>query len=130
MTPTAIGTLLLLCGPPCAGKTTVAKRLAASRPAVRLSPDEWVADLGLDQRSDLRENVHPLQWALAQQIVLAGANVVVESGHWMGAERDTKRLWAREHDVSVELHYLDVPLAILLERARRRAEQGQPVLTR
>ena len=120
------GTLLLLCGPPCSGKTTTAKRLADSRQAVRLSPDEWVAVIGLDQRTELRDNVDALQWMTAQQIVLAGATVVIESGHWMRPERDTKRVWARENGVRVELHYLDVPLTTLLERARHRTALGAP----
>ncbi len=40
--------LVLICGLPGSGKTTLASRLAAEMPAVRLSPDEWLADLAID----------------------------------------------------------------------------------
>ncbi|MFE0150582.1 AAA family ATPase [Nonomuraea sp. NPDC059007] len=40
--------LIVLCGLPGSGKTTLARRLAAELPAVRLCPDEWLAKLGVD----------------------------------------------------------------------------------
>jgi hypothetical protein len=44
----------------------------------------------------------------------------LEWGHWARIERDEKRLRARALGVGVELHYLDVPLEELIERAERR----------
>lgn len=120
------GTLILLCGPPCSGKTTVATALALDIGAVRLAPDEWIAVLGLDQRTPLRDNVDALQWELAQQLVTSGVDVIIESGHWMRAERDEKRRWARQIGARVELHHLDVPVDVLLERARRRTADDAP----
>lgn len=38
--------LILTCGLPGAGKTTLAKQLAAERAAVRLTKDEWLIALG------------------------------------------------------------------------------------
>jgi len=38
------GTLIVICGLPYSGKTTLA-RIEAERPAVRLSPDEWIERL-------------------------------------------------------------------------------------
>ena len=40
--------LILICGLPGSGKTTFARELAPKVPAVRLSPDEWKHDLGID----------------------------------------------------------------------------------
>jgi EAL domain-containing protein (putative c-di-GMP-specific phosphodiesterase class I) len=40
--------LVLMCGLPGAGKTTRARPLATRPAAVRFTPDEWLADLGLD----------------------------------------------------------------------------------
>lgn len=39
--------LILVCGLPGAGKTTLARRLADEVPAVRLSGDEWMVALGI-----------------------------------------------------------------------------------
>ena len=36
-----MATLILLCGLPCAGKTTLARQLEREYTALRLSPDEW-----------------------------------------------------------------------------------------
>jgi len=113
-----------MCGPPCSGKTTAATALAEELGAVRLAPDEWIAAIGLDMKTPLRDNVDALQWALAQQIVSSGATVVIESGHWMRSERDEKRLWARDVGARVELRCLNVPVPVLLERARRRTAEG------
>jgi predicted kinase len=38
--------LILICGLPGSGKTTLAKELEPGVPAIRLSPDEWKHDLG------------------------------------------------------------------------------------
>lgn len=38
--------LLLTCGLPAAGKTTIARQLAADRSALRLTQDEWLIALG------------------------------------------------------------------------------------
>jgi predicted kinase len=113
-----------MCGPPCSGKTTSATALADELNAVRLAPDEWIATLGLDLRTPLRDNVDLLQWAVAQKIVLCGGTAIIESGHWMKSERDEKRLWARAVGARVELRYLNVPTEVLLARARERSIAG------
>ena len=40
--------LVVICGLPGAGKTTLARELEVSLPAVRLGGDEWMTDLGVD----------------------------------------------------------------------------------
>ena len=48
MTTTTSARLVLICGLPGAGKTTLARELEVALPAVRLSGDEWMTDLGVD----------------------------------------------------------------------------------
>ena len=116
--------LLLMCGPPGSGKTTIARRLEVQLSAISFSPDEWLTQLDLGMNHPLREPLGDLQWRLARELLAKGQNVIMESGHWMREERDEKRLAARALGVQVELQYLPVPLEELHRRiAQRTAER-------
>jgi predicted kinase len=114
------GRLILVCGLPGAGKTTIAKVLEADG-AVRMCPDEWLVALGFDiYDKNARVAIEALQWELAQQLVLRGLTVVDECGVWQRWERDLRRTWAREHGVAVELRFLDAPVEVLTTRVADR----------
>ncbi|MEY9967065.1 putative kinase [Streptacidiphilus sp. MAP12-16] len=113
--------LILLCGLPGAGKTTLAKRMAEEIPAVRLCPDEWMARLGIDLlNAAARDQLEGQLWEHAQELFRLGQTVILEFGFWDRAERDEKRLAARALRVPVELHYLAVPLDELFRRVTAR----------
>src|SRR5215813_1810636 len=113
--------LILLCGLPGAGKTTLARRLAQEVPAVRFGADEWMARLRVDLHDEeMRDRLEGLFWELAQELLRLGTSVILEFGSWVRAERDEKRLGARALGVGVELHYLDVPAEELWRRIEQR----------
>jgi predicted kinase len=113
--------LILLCGLPGAGKTTLARRLAEDAPAIRLGADEWMARLGVDLHDEeTRDKLERLFWQLAQDLLRLGTSVILEFGLWVRAERDEKRLAARALGVAVELYYLDVPIEELWRRIEQR----------
>jgi predicted kinase len=118
--------LVLICGLPASGKSTLARRLAPTLPAIRLDKDEWTTQLGADLWDEaFRVRLEDQLWALSRELLARGQSVILEWGHWARVERDEKRLGARALGVGVELHYLDAPLEQLIERAERRNASGE-----
>ena len=119
--------LILMCGLPGAGKTTVGARLASDLPALRLSPDEWLENLGFDGHDEVaRRRVESLQWNVAQTVLRLGQNVILENGFWARAEREDIRVRARELGALVELRYLDVGGDEIWRRLEARDAQLPP----
>jgi predicted kinase len=118
--------LVLICGLPASGKSTLARQLAPKIPAVRLDKDEWVHQLGADVWDDaFRVRIERQLWALTLELLARGQSVILEWGHWARVERDEKRLGARSLGVGVELHFLDAPLDELLQRSDLRTASGE-----
>ena len=116
--------LILTCGLPGAGKTTLAVQLAADRRAVRLTKDEWLWALGSTPwDAPTQQKVEHELWQLAQEILRLGLSVVVDFGLWARTERDEMRSVARRLGVGVELHYLDVAVDELWRRIDARNSQ-------
>jgi RimJ/RimL family protein N-acetyltransferase len=75
--------LLLTCGLPAAGKTTLARQLAEDRRALRLTQDEWLIALGSNPwDASIREKVDRELWRLAQEVLRLGVSVVLDFGLW------------------------------------------------
>jgi predicted kinase len=117
--------LVLICGLPGAGKTTVAIRLAQESAAVRLSGDEWMSALGIDLHDEaVRDRLEVLFWQLAQELLRLGQSVILESGFWLRSDRDEKRIGAQAMGVVVEFHFLVVPFDERWGRIDRRNSLG------
>ena len=120
-----MATLFLICGLPGAGKTTLAKRLERSRPALRLSPDEWIAPLLRDacdtaELDRLRSPVESVQWEVAARVLALGVDVVLDWGFWSREERDRYRAWAEDLGARVEVRFLHAPRDVLWARLSER----------
>jgi predicted kinase len=115
--------LILVCGLPGAGKTTLARQLETRLPAMRLCPDEWLLEIGIDLHDEPpRDRLEQIFWRHTQRLLGLGTSVILESGFWLRSDRDEKRLGARALGVPVELHYLDVPMDELWRRVKLRNE--------
>ena len=82
------------------------------------------ADRVLEQARVTRERLEAILWRLAKDLLRAGLNVILESGFWLRADRDQKRIEGHALGAFVELYFLDVPLDELIARVERRGIAG------
>jgi predicted kinase len=122
------GRLIIICGLPGAGKTTLAKRLAEHVDASIYSPDDWMDALGIDLwDTAMRKGVEDLQWRQAQDLLRLGGTAIIEWGTWGRSERDMLREGARALGAKVELHFVDAPFETLFQRTSARGRENPPL---
>ncbi len=125
------GVIILICGLPGAGKTTLAKKLESERDAVRFCPDEWMEDMNISLwDSKVREALEQRFWKLAQQLAVCGNTVILENGFWSKLERDKYLKKARLLGLQIELHYLDVSIDELRRRLKKRGMEGDDIIVK
>ncbi len=120
----------MICGLPCSGKTTLARKLEAelSAPALCFSPDEWLVPFVGARNWDTDEKTYNHQRLKIKAMLLdfafrtvkQGVHAILDNGFWSKEERNVYRAKAAEHGINIKLHYLDVPHEELLARLRRR----------
>ncbi len=123
-----MATLHLMVGLPCSGKTTLARKLAVERTALRLNADEWQLRLfGQDAEEaehDARHSlIEAMLWDIASQALELGTSVILDFGFWAREEREEFRRRARQLGAGSEVHFLDVPEEELLRRLSVRNSQ-------
>ena len=124
-------TLHLLCGKIAAGKSTLARELAARPATLLISEDHWTSTLFADDLKTIEDYAKysaRLRAAMTPHIVAIlgkGLSIVLD----FPANTLRQRAWMRElidlAKVDHELHVLDTPDAICRQRLRRRNESGQ-----
>lgn len=120
--------LIVVCGLPGSGKTTLSRKIEKALSAIRFCPDEWMDNLSINiYDEDRRGKIESLQWELAQKFLVHRATVIIEWGTWRRAERDTLRTRARALGAAVELHYLSATPDVLFDRIQRRGRENPPI---
>ncbi len=114
-------TLHIICGVPCSGKSTLAKKLEKEHPALRLTPDEWMDRIvGEGYNEQKREIIEKIQSEIAEQALRLGVDVILESGFWSRKERDKLRVMAKHIGAVTKVYYCEVPREELLRRLKAR----------
>jgi predicted kinase len=125
-----MATLHMVYGFVGAGKTTFAKKLESSLPAVRFTHDEWMSKLygdnpPLEHFADYYSRVHDLIWIYAERLLELNQDVVLDFGFWSRVSRDEARVKATALGAEYKLYLLDAPEDILKKRVRKRNENLQ-----
>jgi predicted kinase len=125
-------TVHFVCGSTGAGKTTYALALAQRGKAVRFTVDEWMANLfatdrpeppSLEWMLERTARCEAQMWALADDLVARGIDVVFDVGHSRRDHRDRFRARASQTAAAIKMHYLDVPRDIRKARVAARNAQ-------
>jgi len=120
-------TLFVICGLPGSGKTTLARELETALPALRMSADDWMDSLAINNHEEeWRTKIEALQWQLTKRLLTLGQSVIVEWGTWGKWERDLLRTEACALGARVELYYLTAPLEELFRRIQQRNMENPP----
>ncbi|WBQ05194.1 AAA family ATPase [Kribbella sp. CA-293567] len=110
-------TVYLVVGLPGAGKTTRARELETTAPALRLTPDEWQIALFDGQNpDDKRDLVEGKLVELGMRAAELGADVVFDFGFWGKDERSALRWIAGTIGARSQVVYL--PIALEEQRTR------------
>ena len=105
--------VIMTCGMICCGKSTYAKKLQAEQNAIILSIDDITLTLFPDGSGDMHDTyaLRAEQYLLnlSIQVLLAGADVILDWGLWTRAMRNRiRQFYASREGIRTELHYLRI----------------------
>lgn len=125
-----VATLHLLCGKIAAGKSTLAKRLAAAPATVLVSEDDWLARLypgeiaSLDDYRRCSRRLRAAMEAHVADLLRAGLSVVMDfPANTVDSRRGLRRIF-ESAGAAHRLHFLDLPDAVCKSRLRQRNAKG------
>jgi len=123
--------LFLLCGKIAAGKSTLARQLAARPMTLLISEDHWLSHLFLDDLKsldDYRRVSARLRAAMEPHVInilQIGLSVVLDFPANTVSHRNWMRSLIIESHAGHELHFLDVSDTICKQRLRKRNAGGE-----
>jgi predicted kinase len=129
------GTLHLISGLPCAGKTTYAERLKAERDAVHLVLDRWLITAFGRYPLDVVGHVEharrvyacrELIWHVAEELLRRGVDVILDDGFFLRTDRRDHAARARKLGAATAIHFIDTPIEVMRTRlAARNRNPGE-----
>ena len=114
--------LFIMCGLPFSGKTVLAQKLSEHFDNSVISIDSIREEFGFSWEDN--EKVTPADWdkvftavhkRIGQELDL-GHSVIYDSANQDRASRDDLRAFAKKHNATTKIIYLDVPLEVIMKR--------------
>jgi predicted kinase len=124
------GTVHMLHGYLCSGKTTLARELEASTGGVRISLDEWMIELAGDNvhlDDELYDRLFHVVTGFWPQLVARGIDVILDFGFWTRRRRDETRAAATSVGALVRLYAVSAADEVARTRCRDRVAGGYVV---
>lgn len=128
----AVGRVHLFYGLAGSGKTTLARELSSGGRGVRFTLDEWMMSLhpGLGFESaeygERAANAREVIWTMAEQVLMAGVDVVLDWNSWSRARRSWAVERASKIGAPVSLHMLTTSIEVASARVRERIASDTP----
>ncbi len=125
-------TLHLICGIPCAGKTTYAEKLRDDLDAVHLSLDRWlitsfghypVAIIGHDEHLRRVYACRELIWDMAAEFLRRGIDAILDDGFILRNDRLDYIARAKQAGANTTTHFIDTPPEVARDRVTARNQQ-------
>ncbi len=106
------GTVFLICGKICSGKSFYANRLRKEKKGVLLSVDEitlaiFGGHIG-EKHDEVCERVRKYLYEKSVEIAEIGCNVILDWGFWQKEDRDFARKFYESRSIPCEFHYIDI----------------------
>ncbi len=111
-------TLHLISGLPCTGKTTYAKKLSIERDAAYFSLDYWLLTsfgrypvdvVGHGEHVRRVYACRELIWSAATELLLRGADVILDDGFFLQSDRVQHINSANEVGAAATIHFVNTP---------------------
>jgi predicted kinase len=124
-------TLYLLCGKIGAGKSTLARSLAARPATLLISEDHWTSNLfagdlkTIEDYGRLSARLRAAMGPHVVDILRQGLSVVLDFPANTVRNREWMRSLIAGANVAHELHWLDIPDAVCKQRLRERNASGE-----
>jgi predicted kinase len=124
-----MATVHLISGLPCSGKTTYAAALRADKNCILFTLDRWLITVygkysidavGHDEHVRRVLACRELIWEIGAEFLRRNIDVVFDDGFFLRGNRMRVVALASGVGARTKIHFLDTPLAVCVERLKRR----------